>query len=68
MYFADIENPFGTSVTIAPTAPVSDVLALLGKRAHRMAVVVDDENGGGIGHGAILPCSSRGDFGYELRS
>lgn len=35
---------YETPVTIAPTAPVSDVLALLGKRAHRMAVVVDDEN------------------------
>lgn len=35
---------YETPVTIAPTAPVSDVLALLGKRAHRMAVVVDEND------------------------
>lgn len=33
---------YETPVTIAPGAPVSDVLALLGKRAHRVAVVVDE--------------------------
>lgn len=34
---------YETPVTIAPDAPVSDVLALLGKRAHRVAVVIDDD-------------------------
>ena len=33
---------YETPVTIAPSAPVSDVLALLGKRAHRIAVVMDE--------------------------
>lgn len=33
---------YETPVTVAPDAPVSDALALLGKRAHRMAVVVDE--------------------------
>ena len=34
---------YETPVTIAPDAPVSDVLALLGKRAHRVAVVIGDD-------------------------
>ena len=34
---------FETPVTVSPEAPVSAVLALLGKRAHRRAVVVDDQ-------------------------
>lgn len=32
---------FETPVTIAPEAPVSQALALIGKRAHRLVVVVD---------------------------
>lgn len=35
---------YETPVTISPTAPVSEVLSLLGKRAHRMAVVVDEQH------------------------
>lgn len=34
---------FETPVTIGPDAPVSQVLALIGKRAHRLVVVVDDQ-------------------------
>ena len=33
---------YETPVTITAQAPVSDVLSLVGKRAHRMAVVVDE--------------------------
>ncbi|TWP32944.1 GuaB1 family IMP dehydrogenase-related protein [Leekyejoonella antrihumi] len=39
---------FETPVTIGPEAPVSSVLALMNKRAHRAAVVVDD-GGGPVG-------------------
>lgn len=38
----DSHPVYETPVTISPEAPVSDVLALLGKRAHRVAVVLDD--------------------------
>lgn len=34
---------FETPVTISPSAPVSEVLALIGKRAHRVAIVIDDQ-------------------------
>ncbi|TWE12428.1 GuaB1 family IMP dehydrogenase-related protein [Rudaeicoccus suwonensis] len=33
---------YETPVTVAASAPISDVLALIGKRAHRAAVVIDE--------------------------
>ncbi|MDE9367496.1 GuaB1 family IMP dehydrogenase-related protein [Luteipulveratus sp. YIM 133132] len=40
-YVKSRHTVFETPVTVAPEVPVSQVLALLGKRAHRRAVVVD---------------------------
>ncbi len=39
---------YETPITIAPGAPVAEFLSLVGKRAHRVAVVVEDENPVGI--------------------
>lgn len=39
---------YETPITIAPTAPVAEVLSLIGKRAHRAAVVVDRDRPVGI--------------------
>lgn len=39
---------YETPITIAPTAPVAEALSLIGKRAHRAAVVVQDHHPVGI--------------------
>lgn len=39
---------FETPITIAPSAPVAELLAVLGKRVHRTAVVLDGETPVGI--------------------
>ncbi|NHN57349.1 GuaB1 family IMP dehydrogenase-related protein [Calidifontibacter sp. DB0510] len=41
-YVKAADTVYETPVTVHPDAPVSQVLALLGKRAHQAAVVVDD--------------------------
>ncbi|GAB3588899.1 GuaB1 family IMP dehydrogenase-related protein [Calidifontibacter terrae] len=41
-YVKSRHTVFETAVTIAPDAPVASAIALLGKRAHGAAVVVDD--------------------------
>ncbi|AKU18908.1 GuaB1 family IMP dehydrogenase-related protein [Luteipulveratus mongoliensis] len=43
-YVKSRHSVFETPVTIDPDAPVSQLLALIGKRAHRRAIVVDAED------------------------
>ncbi len=40
-YVKDADPVYETPITVAPDAPVAEVLSLLGKRAHGAAVVVD---------------------------
>ncbi len=39
---------FETPITVTPDAPVAEVLSLMGKRAHRAAVVLEDERPVGL--------------------